>query len=575
MHNQWIDNPAYQPQNHDEACKNLGISNPEQPRIDGLFQTLKFDMHQPTAINALVEFEDSCVGAGLNAEEVGLGKTVETIGLLLFRSNQRKAAIDRGEAVSKALPTLIVVPQNLIHQWRDEIFQFTDRFTIVVYYGPPRKSVDPKVVYIPKSQTQGKLTRSHALFDGNEQNSDTIVLTSYATYTTRHGPKVQWDWLVEQRRNQPWEGHSTKPTKREAEKLLINEGVKYQSIHQSYPHQLHGLFERVILDEGHTIRHQSDDIGWAISNIGSKYRHILSGTPTFDSIEEFSGIMRFLQDPKLSQKEHLLAMGFTEKQLLEGTHERHGQITFLESALYWQDPYTLPDDDPKAPLKYCGEAMDKYLFCKTTNEGRQFGVAEQGNRLKQVLQKVMIRRTQTSLLNGVPIGESLPSVQRMVFVCDFTENERAHYDYMMQDEATTLFRKSKDDKSVEWSTTAYRKWCLLASWLGFGYLFDYKASTLSSKRKTMTAMSILRDIEAGQRRLKVPEDKRIPLPKKPKTIDVQSIIKHHCTGSPKLRQLLSIYAEVVVLREEKSLLWINNPAQGQWLEEVSDHTPCL
>ena len=293
---QWVDNPAYQPQNHDEACKKLGIANPSQPRIEGLLLSLSFDRHQPTAINALVEFENSCVGAGLNAEEVGLGKTVEIIGLLLFRSNERKSAIARGELVSKALPTLIVLPQNLVKQWQDEIFQFTDRFTVVVYYGPSRKSADEKVVHIPKSESNGKLTRSHRLFQGSEENSDVIVLTSYATYTTRHGPKVQWNWLVERCRDQNIEG-SKKPTRRQAERLLQDEGIDYQSIDERCPHQLHGLFDRVILDEGHTIRHQSVDIGWVISNLGSRYRHILSGTPTFDGIEEFAGIMRFLRTP--------------------------------------------------------------------------------------------------------------------------------------------------------------------------------------------------------------------------------------------------------------------------------------
>lgn len=131
--NKWIDNPAYQPQNHDQACQNLGIPNPQQPRIEGLLPSINLEMHQPTAINALVEFEDLCVGGGLNAEEVGLGKTVEIIGLLLHRSNQRKAAIARKENVSKALPTLVVLPQSLIEQWRDEIFEFTDRFTVCMY----------------------------------------------------------------------------------------------------------------------------------------------------------------------------------------------------------------------------------------------------------------------------------------------------------------------------------------------------------------------------------------------------------------------------------------------------------
>jgi SNF2 family DNA or RNA helicase len=508
------------------------------------------------------------VGAGLNAEEVGLGKTVETIGLLLLRSNQRKAAIEQGAQVSKALPTLIVLPQNLVEQWRDEIFEFTDRFTIYMYYGPPRKSVDEKVLYVPKNQTNGRLTRSHKLFSGAEENSDVIILTSYATWTARHGPRVQWDWLCIQRQNQPTE--SGKPSKKQAEKLLLNEGIAYHSIDTRCPHQLFGLFERIIIDEGHTIRHQSEDIGWAVSNTGSKYRHILSGTPTFDNIEEFAGIMRFLQNPQLSEKKYLLDMGFTEKELVTGTYENR-KVSYLESATFWNDPYLLDDSHPRAQLKFTAEAMEKYLFSKGYNQGKGFDTVEQGRRLSQVLKKIMIRRTHSSLLNGVPIGKSLPSVQRMVFECDFTDLEREHYDFMMQDEATTLFKikKNKNEKSVAWSTTAYRKWCLLASWLGFQYLLDYKASQLSSKRKNMSALSILQDIQKGQDRLKIPKDKQIPLSKNADTENVQKILEQHCTGSPKLRQLLRILAEVVVLREEKALLWVNNPAQAEWLEHVS------
>lgn len=44
---------------------------------------LKFGFHQPTSIYAMVKNEDSCVGGGLLADEVGLGKSVETIGLLI------------------------------------------------------------------------------------------------------------------------------------------------------------------------------------------------------------------------------------------------------------------------------------------------------------------------------------------------------------------------------------------------------------------------------------------------------------------------------------------------------------
>ncbi|KAF3043432.1 hypothetical protein E8E12_007269 [Didymella heteroderae] len=547
--NKWIDNSEYQPQNHEEACRNLDIPNPEQPRIEGLLPSISLKMHQPTAINALVEFENSCVGGALNAEEVGLGKTVEIVGLLLHRLNQRKATIGRNESLSKALPTLIVLPQNLIEQWKEEIFEFTDREAVCVYYGPPRKSGDGKVVYVPKNEGKGRLTRDHSFFSGAEENSDVIVLTSYATWATRHGPGAQWDWLCEKRRSQ---ASGKRPTKKETEKLLLNEGVTYHSVATEWPYQLHGLFERVILDEGHTIRHQSEDIG----------------------IEEFSGIMKFLQNPQLNDRQYLLEMGFTEE-LTTGTYENHGKVTFLESALFWKDPYLFGEDHPKAPLKYCAEAMDKYLFNKLYNKGFEFDTIEQGRRLSQVLKKVMLRRTHSSQLNGVPIGKTMSSVQRTIFECAFTDHERAYYDYMMADESTSLFKKGKKgkrDESVEWSTTAYRKWCLLASWLGFQYLLDYKASSLGSKRKTMTALTMLQDVQKGQKRLKEPKEKLLPLPKKTGPESIQNILEKHCTGSPKLRQLLPILAKIVVLLKEKALLWVNTPAQAEWLEQDSEST---
>lgn len=40
-------------------------------------------MHQPTVIDALVEFENSYVGGALNAEEFGPRKRIEMVGLLL------------------------------------------------------------------------------------------------------------------------------------------------------------------------------------------------------------------------------------------------------------------------------------------------------------------------------------------------------------------------------------------------------------------------------------------------------------------------------------------------------------
>jgi SNF2 family DNA or RNA helicase len=555
----WINNPAYQPQNHIEACKILGIANPDQPRMEGLLGNLKFDFHQPTGINAMVTFEDSCVGGGLLAEEVGLGKTVMVIGLLLFRSNQRREAIIRGDEVPKALPTIIIMPQSLIPQWRDEILKFTDRFTIVIYYGAGKQSGDPKVVYLGSAK-KTRLTRNHPYFNGDEANSDVIILTSYTTLMVRHGPKVQKEWLIQEHCNKV-----KGTTRKEAELWLRDNGFAYESLCKHCPHQLHGLFAREILDEGHEIRHQSPEIGFTVNNLGATYRHIISGTPTFNSLEEFCGLMHFLQNPELEKKEYLQRLGFEEDDIIDFVSADGEELEPLDAALYDFDPYTVPDDDPRAPLKYCQQAMTIHIFNKILG----YSLAEQGARMAQIFRKIMVRRTHSSKLDGRSIGETLPSVQRMVFECDFTEQERRHYDAANADTSTALFKKGKNANSVEWNTTTYRKLCLLSTWLGFQYLLDYKATKLAAKRKNMDALSILKDLRAGQKRKGIPTNQQIPVNKNIDGKDVQTILHWHCVGSPKLRKLLGILAEIIVLRQEKALLWVNNPAQSEWLEHVS------
>ena len=47
---EWLDNPAYQPDNHKDACKALGIVNPDMSRIDGLSGNMTFAFYQPVAI---------------------------------------------------------------------------------------------------------------------------------------------------------------------------------------------------------------------------------------------------------------------------------------------------------------------------------------------------------------------------------------------------------------------------------------------------------------------------------------------------------------------------------------------
>jgi SNF2 family DNA or RNA helicase len=121
----------------------------------------EFDFYQPTAIKAMVDFEDSWIGGDVLAEDVGLGKTIEVIGLLLLRSNERRELIKENQPVPEAEPTLILVPCTLVSQWVREIIRFTSRFHVVVCWGIPRKVKQRNV-----TTYSGKLTRNSKYFNG-------------------------------------------------------------------------------------------------------------------------------------------------------------------------------------------------------------------------------------------------------------------------------------------------------------------------------------------------------------------------------------------------------------------------
>jgi SNF2 family DNA or RNA helicase len=534
---QWLDNKEYQRDNHLEACRNLGIEDPERPRIEGLYPARTLEFYQPTAINAIVEFEDSALKGGLLADDMGIGKTVEIIGLLLHRSNQRRSAIANGDPVDPALPTLILMPRTLITQWRDEILRFTDRFRIVVYYGASKKHAQGRVIH-----PRGKLDQSSEFFGGAEINADTIILSTYSTWASRHGPKTQIDWLIR-------DFMQSNGVSRNAAKEHINRTHTKNVATKRCAIQLQGCFERVILDEGHEIRHMSPQVGTAVRWVGGKYRVVVTGTPILNGLVDICGIMRFLQPPELESEEYLRTLGL----------EARGNDA-LQKTLESFNPWAVDDDDPRAILRFTTAALDEWVFnSRTTTEQRAI-------RMRAVFEACMIRRSLSSTIGDKRIGDSLPEVQRINIQCEFTDVERRYYDYLYADTSSQLFKKSKSGEELSWNTTTYRKLCLITSWLGMGWLLEYKATKLKKIREHRdNPVKFLRDVRAGQARAKIPVAAQIQVPQKE---DRVQLIRMHCTGSPKLRQLLSIIAELVVLQKEKVTVWVNSPFQMEWLDCV-------
>ena len=64
--------------------------------------------HQANAVRWMARREDKKIKGGILADERGVGKTIETIGLIVQRP---------------VLYTLIIVPASLINQWKQELGQ--------------------------------------------------------------------------------------------------------------------------------------------------------------------------------------------------------------------------------------------------------------------------------------------------------------------------------------------------------------------------------------------------------------------------------------------------------------------
>jgi SNF2 family DNA or RNA helicase len=106
--------------------------------------------HQVKGIEFLVNIENNDNKGGILADEVGLGKTIQTIALLLERPGH----------------TLIAAPLAVVPQWEEKLKSILpeDRFTVVVHHGKTRLT---NVVDFLDAQTQmgktGILVTSHGL----------------------------------------------------------------------------------------------------------------------------------------------------------------------------------------------------------------------------------------------------------------------------------------------------------------------------------------------------------------------------------------------------------------------------
>ncbi|KAH9847016.1 SNF2 family N-terminal domain-containing protein [Lenzites betulinus] len=127
---------------------------------------------------------------------------------------------------------------------------------------------------------------------------------------------------------------------------------------------------RVVLDEAHNIKNRNTKSAIACCALDAKYRWCLTGTPMQNNVEEIYSLIKFLRISPLND-----------------------WTTFNSS------------------------------IAKPIKAGKPIRALK---RLQVVLQKIMLRRTKTTLVNGKPILQ-LPDRLVQIVDCEFDEDERAFY----------------------------------------------------------------------------------------------------------------------------------------------------
>ncbi|CAG8954451.1 hypothetical protein HYFRA_00006079 [Hymenoscyphus fraxineus] len=174
--------------------------------------------------------EKTAWGGGLLGDEMGMGKTIQAVSLIMSDFPAK-------------LPSLVLIPPVALMQWQQEIESYTDgTLKTFVYHGTNNKT---------KAITKAELEKYN------------VILMSYNSLESMY--------------------------RRQVKGAMSKGQLKKQA---SVIHQIH--FHRVILDEAHNIKTRTTGSAKACFALNANHKWCLSGTPLQNRIGEFFSLVRFL-----------------------------------------------------------------------------------------------------------------------------------------------------------------------------------------------------------------------------------------------------------------------------------------
>ncbi|GAB7347785.1 hypothetical protein MBLNU459_g5326t1 [Dothideomycetes sp. NU459] len=191
----------------------------------------KLKSFQLEGLDWMIKQEKSSYKGGLLGDEMGMGKTIQAVSLIMSDYPAK-------------IPTLVLVPPVALMQWAHEIGEYTDgKLKVLVYHGQNNK-------------TKGMTVKDLKTYD--------VIMISYNSLESLYRKETK-GWT---------RGDD-----------IIKETSPIHAIH----------YHRLILDEAHSIKQRTTGVARACFALKGTFKWCLSGTPVQNRIGEFFSLLRFLE----------------------------------------------------------------------------------------------------------------------------------------------------------------------------------------------------------------------------------------------------------------------------------------
>ncbi|PLW37316.1 hypothetical protein PCASD_09658 [Puccinia coronata f. sp. avenae] len=213
--------------------------------------------HQVVGVNWMKSREEGKKKGGILADDMGFGKTVQSIALISAHKQLEKGA---------PKTTLVVCPLALKDQWVDEVEQKSD-LSVVLYHGSKRHQIAHKL------HKYRVVVTTYDVVSSEWQNPKKLALSG-------NGSSEEEDQLSDSAGGK--KSKTSRASKTKSSPLFTKDDGSPMR------------FWRIILDEAHTIKNRQAQKTKACFELRGNYKWCLTGTPIQNGVEDIFPLLKFI-----------------------------------------------------------------------------------------------------------------------------------------------------------------------------------------------------------------------------------------------------------------------------------------